>query len=510
VIAARDLLFGGQCENSIQMITTGTPDQFLLLRESLTAAGYVEDEVCRRFGIESLESFEIERDPQQVVPWQDQPAGILTRLFLEGRYTPHHDLQTVLGTPAVEAITELGLLEQHPSDAGQVSATVALYPVRGVYVASDRWNRPDRGVVKPASDIVYPALVPNTMRFLRYMPARPCRAMLDLGTGTGIAALAGASEFAEKALALDIAPRSTLFAEWNRALNGLANMEVRTGDLYEPVRGEQFDRIVTHPPYVPVLRPKWIYHDGGQDGEQIVQRAVAGAAEHLAPGGLFYLLAMLSDRESEPVEARVRRWLGEASGEFDVLLCPLNSLDPNEFASRAALQSENPARDYAEFKRLMGSLGVTQMMYSVLLLQRRSEARTVFTQRREITRQTTPDELLSTVTLETELQTAGGLARLLRARVAANRETQLRVEHSLGEEGWEVGGYLLRVERPFSMEARTDAWAALLLSLADGNRTLSDCLRALQEQGALAPETPAPEFARAAGDLISGGFLRLV
>ena len=59
--------------------------------------------------------------------------------------------------------------------------------------------------------------------------------------------------------------------------------------MYAPAGERQFDRIVVHPPYVPVLRPKYIYHDGGDDGEQIVRRAVTEMFPYLAPGGLTQL-----------------------------------------------------------------------------------------------------------------------------------------------------------------------------------------------------------------------------
>ena len=38
---------------------------------------------------------------------------------------------------------------------------------------------------------------------------------------------------------------------YNAALNGIANVEFRAGDLFEPVNGERFDLIVSQPPYYP-------------------------------------------------------------------------------------------------------------------------------------------------------------------------------------------------------------------------------------------------------------------
>jgi SAM-dependent methyltransferase len=491
------------------MIQLGSAGDFGTVRDALERSGFTEAEICRRFGIASLDQFEVEADRPQMLASDTDAAGVLVRLFVEGRYTDVSLLTSLLGTDALQSMSELGMLEHDPDAPDQIAATVGLYQTSGIYIVSDRWNRPDRGPFRPAPDVVYPAIVSNTQRFLRYMPRHSCERMLDLGAGTGIATLIGARDFARQAFAFDIAPRSTLFSEFNRRLNDIDNVTTATGDLYAPAGDVQFDRIVSHPPYVPVLRPKWIYHDGGEDGEQIVRRVISGLSGHLAPGGLFYLLAMVSDRKEEPFEKRVRRWLDDSSDEFDVLMCPLNSLDPDDFAVRAALGGENPTNDLAEFRRLIRSLGVTEMLYTGLFIQRRAESRSVFTVRRQATGTTTGADMLFVLDFETQLQTPAGIEGILGARLRPNRETELRVQHQLGDSGWEIAQYILRASRPFSMEARTDPWAPFLIALADGARTLREYLDELKQQGAVPPDVPPHDFARAAGSLISGGFLQL-
>src|SRR5207245_1035784 len=159
---------------------------------------------------------------------------------------------------------------------------------RGLYIVSDR-SRPEEGVEgQPPEDFVYPAIVPNTELLLELAPCQPCDAFLDLCSGTAIAALVAAKSGARQAWAFDITGRSTHFAEFNRRLNGIANMTPATGDLYEPAGDLTFDRIVAHPPYVPVYRPQLIFDSGGHDGEQIVRRIIEGLPRYLRPGGRFY------------------------------------------------------------------------------------------------------------------------------------------------------------------------------------------------------------------------------
>jgi SAM-dependent methyltransferase len=491
------------------MPTLGTDQHFQTLRGVLEHANFTEAEMCRRYGIESLEQYEIEADRDQVIPFDTDAMGVLLRLFVDGLYVPLTVLEKHISSEALEAMVSLGLIESDPSDPGQISSTVSLYPSGGVLLISDRWNHPDRRPFRPTTDVVYPAIVSNAQRFLRYIPDSPCESFLDVCAGSGVAALKAAKSFARNAVATDIADRSVLFSEFNRRLNGLENVENVQGDLYAPVAGRQFERIVAHPPYVPVLRPKYIYHDGGDDGEQIVRRIVTEAPPYLAPGGLLYLMAMVSDRDGEPFEDRVRKWLGDASCDFDLALFPMHSLDPDDFASRAVLSNPTPLEDYKSFRSMFKQRRIRQMVYVVLVLQRRAEQRDVFTIRRQASLQSKPEWIQSAIQWETSLRRQDAIRALLKSKLRANEDTRLTVPHTLGTEGWEPSAYLLSVTKPFSMEARTEPWAPHLLAYSDGSRTVAENLELLIQQGVLPEGLPPEEFARAVAVFVSGGFLRL-
>ncbi len=73
----------------------------------------------------------------------------------------------------------------------------------------------------------------------------PGMRVLDVGTGCGI--LAGvAAQLGATVVATDINERAVVCAQQN--LDGL-DVDVRCGDLFEPVAGERFDLIVCNPPY---------------------------------------------------------------------------------------------------------------------------------------------------------------------------------------------------------------------------------------------------------------------
>jgi release factor glutamine methyltransferase len=115
-------------------------------------------------------------------------------------------------------------------------------------------------------------------------------AVLDLGTGTGVGALA-AARWAGRVVAVDINPEAQRCARINVLLNRLEDrVEVRGGDLFEPVAGERFDVILFNPPYYPGLPQGPL--DQAFRAADVAQRFARGLAAHLCPGG--YALVLLS------------------------------------------------------------------------------------------------------------------------------------------------------------------------------------------------------------------------
>src|ERR1035441_9774174 len=82
-----------------------------------------------------------------------------------------------------------GMVARDPVREDLWFAGCTLFPTRGMVLASDRAAAPDGAALPMAADAVYPAAVGNTVAFLATLPETPCDALLDIGTGTGIAAL---------------------------------------------------------------------------------------------------------------------------------------------------------------------------------------------------------------------------------------------------------------------------------------------------------------------------------
>ncbi|PKL71223.1 MAG: methyltransferase, partial [Methanobacteriales archaeon HGW-Methanobacteriales-2] len=125
--------------------------------------------------------------------------------------------------------------------------------------------------------------------------------VLEIGTGTGIIAII-VSRKCSTVIATDINPQAIDCTAKNIIANKAYNVELRKGDLFEPVPDEKFDLILFNTPYLPTseeerfddeLDAAW---DGGEDGRKVIDRFLSDVKGHLNPGGRVQLVqSSLSD-----------------------------------------------------------------------------------------------------------------------------------------------------------------------------------------------------------------------
>ncbi|WP_228375165.1 DUF7059 domain-containing protein [Demequina iriomotensis] len=307
----------------------------------------------------------------------------LTRLFLLGDTVSTRDLDAALPATGADGGTRLGLVE---TSGGEVRARVDLRPYSAVDADGEArwWVASDQGEAVTGQRLRDDHVlgIGGASLTLAGMTMRaPVGRVLDLGTGCGIQAL-HASLHADSVVATDISRRALAYAAFNQALNAAAGWDLREGSMLEPVAGEEFDLVVSNPPFVitPPDAPSFEYRDGGQQGDGIVSSLVSSVGSVLAPGGVAQMLGnweIHGDSWSEGLEA----WLeasASAGRPLDAWVIERDELDAAEYAETWLRDAGvTPERGRAAFERAYAAYladfdarGVRAVGFGMVLLRR--------------------------------------------------------------------------------------------------------------------------------------------
>lgn len=147
----------------------------------------------------------------------------------------------------------------------------------------------------------------------------PVERALDLGAGCGVQSL-HLSTHASQVVSTDVNARALAMARATARLNDV-ELDIRDGSLFEPVADEQFDLIVTNPPFVisPGTGERLVYRDSGLPGDELVRRLVTEAPNHLRPGGWLQVLGNWVHRGGRSWDDRVAEWLADSGCDAWVL-----------------------------------------------------------------------------------------------------------------------------------------------------------------------------------------------
>jgi len=152
--------------------------------------------------------------------------------------------------------------------------------------------------------------------------------VMDLGTGCGIQALHAFSH-SGSVTATDTNRRALALAAATARLNG-QSWDLRRGSLFEPVAGEQFDLIISNPPFViGTGNQQYLYRDSGMAGDRMCESLVRSMPAHLRPGGTGQMLANWIVRAGTDWRERVGSWV--AATGCDAWVVQREMADPAEY-----------------------------------------------------------------------------------------------------------------------------------------------------------------------------------
>ena len=121
------------------------------------------------------------------------------------------------------------------------------------------------------------------------------QSVLEIGTGSGIVAMY-ASRLTDDITVTDINFDACELARKNFAENGIENIEILWGNLFEVVENKKFDVILFNTPYLPteddeVLENTINYaFDGGLNGRKVIDLFLNEVGNHLNDGGIVQMI----------------------------------------------------------------------------------------------------------------------------------------------------------------------------------------------------------------------------
>ena len=269
-------------------------------------------------------------------------VAVLTALFMLGEPVGAAALETALPRTGVAGALAIGLVVPTQSASGEqrYAPAVDLRP----HEAEDAHGSVRWWVASDLGELVTgQALAPDHvlgigragLTLAALTPRKPVETALDLGVGCGIQTLY-LLRHVRQVVATDISVRALEFTAFNVALAGVdsARVQLRQGNLLEPVAGQRFDLIVSNPPFVitpPSVRqaglPLMEYRDAGGP---ILPALVRGLEDHLNPDGVAVMLGNWEHREGTSWRTSVNQWIGKS---LDAWIIQREVQDPVEYAA---------------------------------------------------------------------------------------------------------------------------------------------------------------------------------
>ena len=364
----------------------------------------------------------------------------LIRLFLLGEAIPAARVAGALPMAAAEGLGLLAAMEEGSTDLVRARVHLQPYATPGGdgFVASDfpAWVSRPGGQGLRADHVVGIGGASVTLGTIT--PRETVGTTVDMGTGCGIQALMAARHSA-RVIATDRSERALAMARLTAGLSGVA-FDCRTGSLFEPVAGEDFDLIVANPPFVISPHARYVYREAPLRADDLSRTVVQQAAEHLRPGGTAVLLANWLHTAEQSWHDRLAGW---APAGTQMWVAQRERLTAPEYvevwlrdaAEHGGLEHE---RRYAEWLTYFDDLGATAVGFGWIVLRRSDRTWFVSEDVSEAPRLPSGAEVVQQLADFTALHDASAVA-LLAARPQWRSQAQLHRSWFPARHGADVG-----------------------------------------------------------------------
>ena len=441
------------------------------LRSALVDASYDEESLTRMIGFAEPPA------PDQVQAFMRATREInatnaLARLFLAGMSLHRSAVGEVLPQSLIDTAIASGLLD---ADDERLSATIAIVPVGKLLFASDAFRKLG-GPGK--SDFVLPARTHAT-DYLRHMTIRdPVGDTLDLGCGCGVHALL-ASRHSDRVIATDISEAAVAYTRFNAELNDIRNVDACAGDLFEPVEGQQFDLIVSNPPFIVGPNSDLTYRDNKLDLDEFCSHLAREAAGYLNDGGHLQMLCEWVEIGGVTGRDRVAQWVDRLGCDTWVLRG--NAQRPRDYVSKRMSDVSGPdvasATGTEEWLTYLETRDVQAIHSGMLVLRRRRGGgwfhmlSAPFAPEADM-----GDAVMQNIAVCDFLELCADDESLLEATLRVSGNAELHQSSSRGPGGWEPNRILVRLTGGIPLETEIDLPILAFLNQIDGEQTLRESI----------------------------------
>ena len=454
-------------------------------------------------------------DRQQAIAATSEPTSLntLIRLFFLNVPVEASRVEAALAPFPLTELRTRGLLLA--VGEMQVQSAAAIVPIGNLLTLRDFEPGETGRALKP-DHVLGVGMATSMLSTLtvRYESART----LDIGTGQGFHAMV-ASEHSGKVIATDVNPRALDFARWSIELNGITNIELRDGSLFEPVKDEEpFDLIVSNPPFIISPPHDLVCLGGFAQGDSLVEQLVRETPKHLAEGGFACIACNWHHRADDDWASRPMAWL--ASSGCDAWLIETRQETAEEYIeqwmheAQLASAGESPISRQA-WQKSFDQLGARAVSLGVLILRKRTAA----TGRNWFRTNSLPMEscngeaskqILRIFDNQTILQQTNDYAELADLPLGLCEDHVLTQErHGTKGGGWSIERSTLRQTVGFDFEIGLDSHAAELLGFLDGMTPSREIIAVMAKRIKSDPGHAVKQSGKFLAHLLSLGYLEV-
>jgi len=445
-----------------------TPENFRLLREIFSRAGYDAKGITELFGgwfPTAPTAVDMQGLVRQVRG--HSPLETLVRLFLLNVPVDAKTAQQILKPIKLEQCAGAGILKL---GLNRIKALIKIIPFHGLLIGTEAnaGNEPDRVM----------GIGGSTTTLVNFSIRRQSKQVLDLGTGCGVQALLAAGH-SERVYATDINPRALNLARFNAKLNGISNVTFLTGDLFAPVQKKKFDLILFNPPFVISPEERLMYQDSGMRGDGFIQKILNEVPGHLKEGGYCQIICHWANLPGHKWQDRLATWF-DGNG-CDTWVIRRKTIALSDYVKSWISSDINQKELAAHHKRWMDYYekeNIEAIGLGLITMRRRTSGANWYRSDDWTDKIDQPigEDILNGFGTQDFLESASDDSVLLKARLRVSPCTRLEQQCEPSEGGWRVVSAQLRRLGGLTYSDAVEPSVASLVVRCDGQHAIGELL----------------------------------